>query len=172
MALRRLAEPDLALILGWRNAPSVRACMFSQHDITFAEHQAWFERVKDDSRSRWFIWEDADGIPRGTANFVDIRPAVGAAFWGFYCAPDAPRGTGTQMCSEALDTAFGSLQLHKVNAEVLASNVKSLHLHRKLGFRQEGLFRDGHRQAGNYEDVVRFGLLSHEWRQGAAPQTE
>jgi UDP-4-amino-4,6-dideoxy-N-acetyl-beta-L-altrosamine N-acetyltransferase len=163
MTLRRLNEEDLELVLSWRNAPAVRRCMFSNNEISFEEHKAWFERVKDDPNSRWFIYEDETGAAVATANLVDIRARDRSAFWGFYAAPSARKGTGTRLCRDALDIAFGELRLHKVNAEVLATNKKSLYLHRKLGFLQEGAFRDGHFDGLSYVDVFRFGLLATEW---------
>ncbi|MFP4495817.1 MAG: hypothetical protein ACLFN3_07835 [Halochromatium sp.] len=42
MALKPLTDTDLELILPWRNAPAVRRAMYSHHEISLAEHRAWF----------------------------------------------------------------------------------------------------------------------------------
>jgi hypothetical protein len=39
-----MRESDLETLLRWRNHPDVRKCMLSQHEITLAEHRAWFDR--------------------------------------------------------------------------------------------------------------------------------
>lgn len=163
MPLRPLAEKDLPLIRAWRNAPEVRRNMYSKHEITEAEHRAWFARLKDDIHSRWFIHEDAKSQPDGVVYFTQLQPANGSAFWGFYAGDNAVRGIGTHMEFEALEKAFSDFGLHKLNCEVLVSNRPVVNLHNKFGFKEEGLFRDFHFDGESYIDVVRLGILAKEW---------
>ncbi len=65
----------------------------------------------------------------------------------------------------ALDQAFSTLHLHKVSAEVLATNPESLRLHARLGFIAEGVFRSHHRIDDEYVAVQRLGILAEEWQQ-------
>jgi UDP-4-amino-4,6-dideoxy-N-acetyl-beta-L-altrosamine N-acetyltransferase len=163
MPLRQLVEADLPLVLGWRNAPSVRQNMYSKHEITAAEHRAWFARLKEDTQSLWFVHEDLAGQPDGVAYFTQIQLGKGSAFWGFYASPNAAPGTGTVLGIDSLDKAFVDLKLHKLNAEALVRNTASLRFQKKLGFQQEGLFRDFHFDGEHYVDVVRLGILATEW---------
>ena len=163
MPLRPLAEQDLDMMLAWRNAPEVRRNMYTKHEITVAEHQAWFERMKDDASARWFIHEDTTGQPDGVVYFTQLQTSNRSAFWGFYAAPDALPGTGTRMGLDALDRAFTVLGLHKLNAEAIAKNEASLRFQEILGFKEEGLFRDFHFDGQSFVDVVRLGILATEW---------
>jgi methionyl-tRNA formyltransferase len=163
MPLRPLAEKDLPLVRGWRNAPEVRRNMYSKHEITEAEHLDWFARLRDDAQSRWFIHEDAAGQPAGVVYFTQIQRANGSVFWGFYAGENAVRGIGTHMEFEALEKAFYEFGLHKLNCEVLVSNGQVVNLHKKFGFKEEGLFRDFHFNGESYVDVVRLGILAAEW---------
>ncbi|QVL50172.1 MAG: UDP-4-amino-4,6-dideoxy-N-acetyl-beta-L-altrosamine N-acetyltransferase [Thiocapsa sp.] len=165
MTLALLTETDLDLILPWRNAPAVRRNMYTHHEIAPAEHRAWFQRLQQDPGARWYLYRDAADTPQGVVYFTAISPEQGTASWGFYARPDAPPGTGTRILYEALMLAFGELSLHKLNGEVLATNVTSVNLHKKVGFTQEGLFRDQHFDGTQYIDVVRLGLLVAEWEQ-------
>ncbi len=79
--------------------------------------------------------------PKAVVYFTNLDPAQASAFWGFYARPDAPAGTGLHILFEALDLAFSELALHKLNGEVLADNSRSVHLHKKVGFTEEGRFR-------------------------------
>lgn len=164
MPLRSINETDLPMVRRWRNAPEVRRWMFTRHEISEAEHRAWFARISADSLVRWLIHENLAGRPDGVVGFTQIDTASRKAFWGFYAAPDAPRGTGTCIGLEALDHAFTELGLHKLNAEVIAGNQVSVNFHRKLGFQQEGYFRAEHFDGAQYVDVVRFGILAVEWQ--------
>jgi UDP-4-amino-4,6-dideoxy-N-acetyl-beta-L-altrosamine N-acetyltransferase len=165
MPLRPLIESDLPLVLGWRNAPAVRQHMFTSHEISLAEHRAWFGRLAGDARTRVYVHQDGQGQADGVVSFTQIHAASRSAFWGFYTAPEAPRGTGSLLGIDAMDQGFDELGLHKLNAEVLASNEKSLRFHQKLGFQCEGTFRDAHFDGERYVGVVRFGILADEWKE-------
>ncbi len=62
-----------------------------------------------------------------------------------------------------LDHAFEELDMHKVSCEVFANNPAPVGMHRRMGFVQEGTFRDHVLDDGNWIDVVRMSLLRTEW---------
>ena len=163
MALHPLTDADLELILPWRNAPAVRRAMYSHHAISLDEHRAWFQRLQQDPSRRWYLFHDDTGTAQGVVYFTDIDAEQGSAFWGFYARPEAPSGTGLRILFAALTLAFTELGLHKLNGEVLADNQRSLHLHKKVGFTEEGRFREQHHDGANRIDIVRLGLLASEW---------
>ncbi len=72
MPLKLLTADDLELILPWRNAPAVRRAMYSHHEISLPEHQAWFARVQEDPSREWYLYHDTDGEPQGVVYFTDI----------------------------------------------------------------------------------------------------
>lgn len=164
MKLRPMKEDDLLKVLGWRNAPEVRRNMYSSHEITVDEHFQWFKKIENDKTSIWLIFSNENDEECGVVYFTNYSPDGGNVFWGFYAAPDAARGVGTKMEYTALEYAFSELRVHKLNCEVLSSNSAVINLHKKCGFEQEGCFRDFHFSGSNYEDVVRLGILKHEWR--------
>lgn len=156
-----MTSDDLMRVLTWRNDPRIRRYMLTQHEISFEEHRQWFERASQDSSRRLLVFEAA-GKPCGYVGFHGVV-ADDAADWGFYAAPDAPKGTGRRLGRAALDFAFDVLGLHKVCGQVLALNEPSIEFHRALGFRQEGVLREQHRLGDAYHDLVCFGLLEREW---------
>jgi UDP-4-amino-4,6-dideoxy-N-acetyl-beta-L-altrosamine N-acetyltransferase len=160
--LRPLADADLAEVLEWRNAPSVRAMMYTRHAISPTEHLAWFARLQQDPTRRAWVFE-ANGVPTGIVNFTRIDQAAAHAHWGFYVRPDAPRGSGTRLGRLALAQAFGPLALRKLYGEVLAWNPASLAFHLKLGFTQENVLRAHHRDGEQLHDVHVFGLSRETW---------
>jgi len=111
------------------------------------------------------IYEDR-GEPSGFVSFERLRCSK-VADWGFYLAPHSPAGSGSFMGRLALDYAFGELLLHKICGQALAFNERSIGLHRKLCFRDEGRLREQHFDGEEYHDVICFGLLGLEWKVGA-----
>jgi UDP-4-amino-4,6-dideoxy-N-acetyl-beta-L-altrosamine N-acetyltransferase len=163
MPLRKLNKDDLQLILSWRNTPEVRKNMYSTKVITETEHYTWFERIKSDPQSLWYIHTDENDNADGVVYFTQYRPENRSTFWGFYTSPSAQAGTGTKLGIDALNEAFYVLDLHKINADVLINNKRSIHFHEKLGFIREGTFRDYHFNGEQFVDVVRLGVLKSEW---------
>lgn len=159
--IRQMTDVDLEQVLAWRNNVKVRRYMLTQHEISPAEHRQWFERTSLEPMRRLLIVEE-DGLPLGFVHFKGVVPE-GIADWGFYAAPDVPKGSGRKLGVTALDFAFGALGLHKVCGQALDFNEASIRFHRELGFRQEGVLRQQHRIDGTYHDLICFGLLRDEW---------
>ncbi len=160
--VRPMELTDLERVLGWRNYPEVRRYMYTRHEITLEEHTRWFEQNSTDPDRHLLIFE-LESTPLGFINIHQI--AQGAiADWGFYAAPDAPKGTGGLLGRAALHHAFIELGLHKLCGQVLAFNERSIHYHQSLGFTQEGNLRQQHFDGQRYHDVICFGLLTSEWQ--------
>lgn len=159
--VRRMDTDDLAKVLAWRNHPEVRRYMYTQHEILLDEHARWFEHASQDQNRHLLIYENKI-MPLGFINIHQIAVG-GIADWGFYVAPDAPKGTGHQLGLAALDYAFTKIGLSKLCGQALCYNERSIRFHQSLGFQQEGVLRQQHFDGQHYHDVVCFGLLASEW---------
>ena len=160
--IRIMEHDDLEQVLAWRNAPDVRRFMYTQHQISLTEHSRWFERASQDPKRKLLIFEQG-GKAQGFINLHEIA-AGGIADWGFYTAPDAPKGTGSQLGFAVLTYAFIQLGLHKLCGQVLAFNERSIQFHLRLGFQQEGVLREQHYDGEHYHAITCFGLLATEWK--------
>jgi UDP-4-amino-4,6-dideoxy-N-acetyl-beta-L-altrosamine N-acetyltransferase len=161
--LRPIKEQELELMLSWRNAPTVRANMYTQHEISLAEHKGWWAKTSQRVDQEYLMYEHR-GVSMGIVAFSGIDALHRNSSWAFYASPDAPRGTGTNMEWLALDHAFGDLGLHKLYCEVLAFNQPVIKLHRKFGFVIEGIRRQHYRSDAGFVDICQLGLLADEWR--------
>ncbi len=135
-ALFRVDSTDRETVRAWRNAPDVRAAMYTRHEIPPAEHESWWARQGSDPARHMFI-AALDGVRLGVVSFT--RP-LGAkhASWAFYAAPDAPRGAGRRMEALALELAFGPMGVETLACEVRVENVRVIALHERFGFAPAG----------------------------------
>lgn len=162
--LRSIADSELELMREWRNAPAVRANMYSQHEISREEHLTWWEKTKNRADQKYFMYEMA-GVPEGIAAFTSIDIRNQNSDWAFYASPTAPKGTGRKMEFLMLEHAFGMLELHKLYGEVLAFNTRVINLHQKFGFKVEGILRAQHKVNDEFVDIYRVGILAAEWQE-------
>lgn len=160
--LRDICDNELNLMRSWRNAPEVRANMYTQHEISDAEHFAWWARTRQREDQKYFMYE-REGKPLGIVGFMLIDRINSNCSWAFYAAPDAPKGTGSRMEFLALEYIFTTMNLYKLHCEVLAFNAAVIKLHQKFGFQVEGILRQHHFVRNEYIDTYKLGILAHEW---------
>lgn len=160
--LRSIQDNELEIMRNWRNAPAVRANMYTRHEISSEEHLAWWARTRLREDQQYFMYAN-DGKPLGIVAFTMIDRVNSNCSWAFYAGLDTPRGTGSKMEFVALEYVFNDLKLHKLHCEVLAFNTSVINLHRKFGFQVEGIFRQHHRTDSGYTDIYGLGILASEW---------
>lgn len=160
--LRDIQDDELESMRSWRNAPAVRANMYTRHEISEHEHKVWWSRTRERDDQQYFMYE-IDGVPTGIVGFTLIDPVSENCSWAFYAAPGAPRGTGSKMEFLALEHVFNELKLNKLYCEVLDFNMPVVKLHQKFGFQVEGIFRKQHKKDGGYSDIYRLGIFAEEW---------
>lgn len=141
----------------------VRDAMFNQHEISEKEHIAWFQRLQSDKTQRWFLYFDESDMPCGVVYFTNLDLKQRLAFWGFYAKPDSPPGVGMRLSLVALNYAFYRLGLFKVCAEVLENNKRSLIMHSKIGFTEEGRFREHYFDGQHRLDIIRLAMFASDW---------
>lgn len=161
-SVRPMTVSDLEQVLQWRNHPDVRRYMYTTHEISSSEHSEWYARASVNPAVTLLIYQQ-DGQAQGFVSFSRTR-SWPVAEWGFYLAPDAPKGSGRALAGQALNYAFTEMMLQKVCGQALGFNKRSIGFHTALGFHQEGRLRAQHFDGQAFHDVVCFGLLRDEWQ--------
>ncbi|HMB34243.1 MAG TPA: GNAT family protein, partial [Methylomirabilota bacterium] len=112
------------------------------------------------------ICRKPDGAILGAINLNEIiRGPAQSAFLGYWIgAAHARQGYMTEALSLALRHAFGSLRLHRVEANILPVNVPSIALVRRAGFHYEGYSPGYLKIDGRWEDHERWALVADRWK--------
>lgn len=101
----------------------------------------------------------------GTCTLLDVSMAHRRAEVGFALRRS---NWGQGLATEALETliafAFGTLDLHRLEADADPDNERSLVVLERQGFRREGYLRERWHHLGDIRDTVFLGLLRREWR--------
>ena len=149
--IRKMKENDVGMVLLWRNNPDIRKHMYTQHIIGKEEHNKWFKKMFNDPSINLLIFEK-NHKPMG---FIQINSKIPSyTTWGFYLAPESPKGTGAQLGANALEYAFKNLKIDRIHGEVIKSNTQSIAFHKKLGFELDD----------KYDDVYIFRLNIFDWK--------
>lgn len=165
--LRPVEESDVTEeYVGWLNDPEItRYLGLGRFPMTLEELRASVERFKSSKSDILLAIIDREtgrhigNVALNRINWVhrnaDTGLVIGAKeFWG--------KGYATEAWGLLLRYAFGSLNLHKVIATVVAGHDSSQAALEKLGFQVEGRGREEFFLDGKYLDYVRLGMLAGE----------
>lgn len=112
----------------------------------------------------WFIAETENGEPLGIAGLDSINYIQGDGVLPFFVAkPFRKKGLASAMAVSVLDLAFKRLRLHRVTTFYRDDNAATKRALNRLGFTEEGKFREAWFVEGERKDIVIAGVLGSEW---------
>ncbi len=165
--LRRPEPEDIEEMYHYRNDPRIVATLgMSSRGFARADIAEWIEshrKNRDD-----LVWTIADLNDRciGHCGLYKINSRNGVAVAGI-CIGDVglwSKGIGTTVIDHVVTYAFQQMNLRKIRAEVLATNLSARKLFDKLGFKTEAILREYKYRNGQYLDFHVFGVLRNEWQ--------
>ena len=77
-------------------------------------------------------------------------------YWG--------KGYAKEAVKLILEHGFSQMNLHRIYCATTADNVPMQKLALSVGMKKEGRRRDAAFKAGNYKDVIEYGVLKKEWK--------
>ena len=169
LRFRAIEYEDLPLLIKWRNDPDIYKNFFEHEPISMAAQRRWFENLlqKPDEKL-WIVETIENSEPIGTIGMVHIDWRNRKLELGrILIYPDEYRhgGYGSEIESIFLVYVFEHLNFNRVYCEVFAHNENAIAVHKKLGFKEEGIFRQHIYKDGKYKDIVYLGLLREEYFQ-------
>jgi ribosomal-protein-alanine N-acetyltransferase len=122
--------------------------------------------LREDMGYALFIFSTADGALVGGLTLCNVRRGVTqACTLGYWIgAPYARQGYMTAAVRAVIPFVFDSLELHRLEAACLPSNMASIKLLERTGFTHEGLARRYLRINGVWQDHLLFALLDSDRR--------
>jgi diamine N-acetyltransferase len=167
VALRPVEPADVGAIRRWLNDPRIRPLIGETRPLSPLGAEAYVEKLQRDESRIWFmIVERATGRPIGECGLLRMMPAWRTTDLSIILGePDARGcGYGTEAITLLMDYAFGALNFHRVAIGVVGFNTRALRFYEKVGFRREGVQRDGYYFDHRYHDFVMMSILEDEFR--------
>lgn len=134
IACRHADLVDSDDLFQWRNDPQTRAASISTAEVSWNDHEKWFEATLDSkSRTIYIAIDDGgsklgmcrfDALPEGTEVSINLNPAVRG------------RGLASGVLSECIDkyrVDFSKVQL--LIAQIREENLASVRVFEKSGFK-------------------------------------
>ncbi len=165
--LRAVEPEDAENAFRWMNDREVTRNLMARYPFSLESEREWVKgagKPLDFGNTRFAV-ETKEGVHIGhcglhAANAESRHAELGIMigekeYWG--------RGFGTDTMLTLLRFAFEQMNLHKVKLGVFEFNERGLAMYTKLGFVEEGRFRDDLFQDGRYWDLIRMSILRREY---------
>ena len=161
--LNKKLQLDVLLI---RNDEFIRKWMLSEDIISIESHFLWIETLKTDKNQIHYAIIDNNNNIFGVVNLKNINMHNKTAELGFYKKQNNfNKGLMTKCLINFIDYAFNVLNLEKIYTEVLEGNDKSINIHHKLQFIEEGYLDSHIVKDGIRKGLHLFGLSSYSWKE-------
>jgi RimJ/RimL family protein N-acetyltransferase len=167
--LRAPEREDLPRFVAWLNDPQVRVGLKIYLPLSQVMEEDWFEnmlkRPAEEHPLVIEIHQDDTWIPVGNCGFIDINWRLRSAQVGIFIGEKSywNQGYGTEVMQLLLNHGFNTLNLNRIGLMVYEDNRRAIRSYEKAGFTNEGRFRQGHYQNGDYIDVILMSVLREEW---------
>lgn len=166
--IRELERKDLAIINTWRNDPEIIQFLGAPYRfINYDVDNKWFDGYMSSRNSTIrcaIVTEHSDEILcLVTLADIDYINQSAALHIMIGNQENQGKGIGTFAVSRILYHAFYNQNLRRVELDVLASNVRAIHLYEKIGFKHEGTKRKAVYKNGEYVDMLSYALLREEY---------
>ena len=173
VCLRPLEHDDLTCVRKWASDPEIMRLIGEVTPMTPEEAEQFFQKVQTDTGRVWFVVTLKEtGRAIGEAGLLRMFPAWRTTDLSLILGEkDAwGKGYGTEAILLLLDYAFGTLDFHRVAVGVVGFNERAIRFYEKVGFRKEGVQRDGYYCNRRYHDFVMMSILNGELRRTHASE--
>ncbi|MEP7042812.1 MAG: GNAT family N-acetyltransferase [Dokdonella sp.] len=170
VCLRALATHDVDALFALHSDPRLmRYWSFP----AWTERQQAIDHIERLARERevlefypWVTTLPGEDRAIGTCSLFGIRREHARCVIGYSLTPELwGRGYASEMLRLAIDYAFGTLGLNRIEADIDPQNIASCRLVERAGFQREGTLRERWRVGGGVQDTALYGLLRRDYRE-------
>jgi RimJ/RimL family protein N-acetyltransferase len=165
----RAREPgDAERIHGWLNDREVQEFMGGRYPWSLAAEVEWLRErtAKPPGFADHRLGIDTkDGRHIGTTGLHDVSPENRGAWMGIMIGEKDcwSQGYGTDAIVALLRFSFGEMNLHRVELQVYADNLRGIACYKKCGFVEEVRMRRYRYRNGEWIDALTMGVLRDEF---------
>lgn len=162
--LRELERADLPVINRWRNDKNLINFLGAPFRFINIEiDEKWFDAYLSNRSNniRLAICESVSNKLLGVVHLIQIDWINRSGELGMQIGDTAHQGIGVgfQALVKIMEHAFNDLNLHRLHIKILDNNERAIRLTKKVGFIEEGRFRQAIFKNGQYIDLICLSIL-------------
>jgi RimJ/RimL family protein N-acetyltransferase len=166
--LRRHARENFPLYAQWYGNPEIwHLTSWAPSPLSRSAVERLFEdRELSRTDDSFAIHIRGDDEPIGVISLMNKSEANESAELSVIVGPqdDRHRGYGTEAIDCLLRYAFEELGLNRIGLSVFDFNERAISAYEKLGFVEEGRFRQAIMRSSGFHDAILMSILKSEWK--------
>ena len=165
--LRPFTKKDLAHIIRWSNDAELRKLIGEISPMSQAEAEKYYRELRSDKTRLWYtIVLKKENRIIGEAGLLrmfkpwrhtDMTIIIGER-------DQRGKGYGKEAGHLLLTLAFHDLGFHRISVGVVGFNKKAIKFWKSLGFKKEGVHREGYFCDNKYSDFIMMSILENEFK--------
>ncbi|NUM25464.1 MAG: GNAT family N-acetyltransferase [Candidatus Buchananbacteria bacterium] len=167
VVLRPLSLDDAPRFCQWLKDREVTKYLsiYDQAPPTLKEEREWIRETNRNKRNLVLAIDTIEGVHVGVVSLRVPKNTVGIAEYGISIGDKKywGQGCGTEAGKLIVDYGFKKLKLHRIHLNFIAYNFRGQKSYEKIGFKQEGIFRQHIYREGYWHDQIHMGLLREEY---------
>lgn len=165
ITLRAIEKEDCEFLKKIINDPDTESNVVGwSFPISTKNQEEWYEKQKYNLENQRFIIEyEGDAIGLATLTDIDWKNRKATHGLKLYGKNIKGRGFGTDTVQTIMKYAFEELQLNKLCASILQTNIPSQKMFEKCGWKIEGISRESVFKNNKYIDEIIIGILKEEY---------
>lgn len=169
MKLRELKVKDVDRMLSWMHSEESKEIFAKDFNNYTKEDVTKFAKSKNTKENINLACVNEEDEYLGTVSLKNIDYDNSNAEYAISFMKEA-QGTGAAIFAtlEILKIAFEELKLNKVYLDVLKTNKRAIAFYEKIGFTQEGKFRNHFKKNDKFVDLLWFSMLKEEFKENKA----
>lgn len=166
MKLREIEVKDVDRMLSWMHSEESKEIFAKDFNSYTKEDVTRFAKSKNTKENINYACVNDNDEYLGTVSLKNIDYSNSNAEYAISFMKEA-QGTGAALfaTNEILEKAFKELGLEKVYLDVLKTNKRAIAFYKKVGFIQEGEFRNHFKKNDKYIDLLWFSMLKDEYEE-------
>ena len=155
--LRKIKHEDVKFFRDWRNLSDIWKNNTQFILLNLKQQDSWFDKISAvDAKEKMFTIINKKQIPVGICGFVQIDIKNKNAKIAIIIGKTKlhSKGIGTESLNLLLKYGVNELKIHRIDAEVIEYNKKSISFFQKLGFEEDAVMRDYIFRNGKWWDLV------------------
>lgn len=164
--LRPFRKDDLSHVIRWSKDPEIRKLTGEASPMNRKKAEEWYRRMRREEDRVWFtiVLKDGDRVIGESGLLRIFKPWRCTDMTIIIGEKDAwGEGYGTEAGRLVLGHAFKKRGMHRVSIGVVGFNERALRFWESLGFKREGVQRDGYYCEGRHCEFVMMSILEDEY---------
>ena len=158
----KITKNDLKTLQRWRNSSEVWPYNTQYILLNMINQKQWYDQnIQKNSDRIMFMVTNKIGESIGVCGLIHMNPKDKNASVAIIIGEKKyhNKGLGIEILQLLVNYGFTKIKLHRIEAEIFAYNQISVHLFKKMNFKQEVIMRDSLWRQGKWWDVYTFSLI-------------